>query len=321
MLDQYNVHAKGFRMARDLLKNGNVQDLKLKLISERTTDGRIYNQPTVSEVAALIVGDVDTAEKRDIILHKRGGQLQRIDEFHPSYLSYQYTLIFPIGENGYRDGILLKYQDETIVTKRNRLTIRAWLSYRIQSRKNDARTLICSRRLFQQFLVDGFTMMESERLTWLRKNQSKLRVGKYHRLNDQVINNDGQPQQKRGKRVVLPSSFVGSRRYLDQLYFDGMAISSKIGFPDIFITFTCNPNWPEIQRELSKDNLQPHDRPDIITRIFKIKFDALMKDLTHKHILGKVLACESYILLLFFNAHYISFLITTNLNCISHCFL
>jgi hypothetical protein len=76
-----------------------------------------------------------------------------------------------------------------------------------------------------------------------------------------------------------------------------MAISSQIGFPDIFITFTCNPNWPEIQRELAKDRLQSHDRPDIISRVFKMKLDALMKDITRKHILGKVLACDFYLLL------------------------
>jgi hypothetical protein len=25
-------------------------------------------------------------------------------------------------------------------------------------------------------------------------------------------------------------------------------ISAAVGFSDLFITFTCNPNWPEIQR-------------------------------------------------------------------------
>jgi hypothetical protein len=79
---------------------------------------------------------------------------------------------------------------------------------------------------------------------------------------------------------------------MDQLYFDGMAISSHVGFPDVFITFTCNPTWPEITRELHKNNLQPQDRPDLITKVFKIKFDELMKDLTKRHILGKVLACK-----------------------------
>jgi hypothetical protein len=287
-------------MARDVIRNTDVQDLKLKLISERKSDGRIYNQPTVSEVAALIVGDVDEAEERDIILHLRNGQLQRINEFHTAYLSYQYPLIFPYGEDGYRIGILLKYKHEVVPTKRNRLTVKKWLSYRIQSRKNQPRTLLCCRRLYQQFLVDGFTMMESERLTWLRKNQPKLRVSKYQRLNS----NPQSHQTKRGKRVVLPSTFVGSRRYLDQLYFDGMSISSKVGFSDLFITFTCNPNWPEIQREVLKDNLQANDRPDIIARVFKIKFDSLMKDLTKRHVLGKVLACKylinSYLVIILF---------------------
>ena len=58
-------------MARERIDSGNVQNLKLRLISDRKTDGRIYNQPTVSEVAALIVGDVDTAEQRDIIMEKK----------------------------------------------------------------------------------------------------------------------------------------------------------------------------------------------------------------------------------------------------------
>ncbi|KAI5419702.1 hypothetical protein KIW84_043750 [Lathyrus oleraceus] len=132
-------------------------------------------------------------------------------------------------------------------------------------------------------------MMESERLRWLRKNQSKLRVGKYHNLNE--YNSNGETHgSNTGKRIVLPSSYVGSRRYVDQLYFDGMAICSYIGFPDLFITFTCNPNWPEIQRLLGSVHLKASDRPDIISRVFKMKFDELLSDITKKSLLGKVLA-------------------------------
>jgi len=134
--------------------------------------------------------------------------------------------------------------------------------------------------------------MEAERLNWLRKNQSKLRVGKYRQLTDSASTNNQGEKVIQGKRVILPSTFVGSKRYMDQLYFDGMAISSVVGFPDIFITFTCNPKWPEITRELGKYNLKPQDRTDIISMVFKIKFDELIKDLTKKHILGKVMACK-----------------------------
>ncbi|MCH82301.1 helicase-like protein, partial [Trifolium medium] len=206
MLDQQNVHAKAFRMARDRLNTGNVKDLKLRLIHDRKTDGRIYNQPTVSEVAALIVGDVDAGDTRDIIIQQKGGQLARINEFHPTYLGYQYPLIFPYGEDGFRRGTLHKERPDVIITKRNRLTIMDWLSFRIQMRRLEAQTLMCSRRLFQQFLVDGFTMMEAERLSFVRNNQSTLRVGKYQKLN---ASTDSNP--KSGKRVVLPSTFVGSK--------------------------------------------------------------------------------------------------------------
>jgi hypothetical protein len=177
MLDEFNTHAKVFRMARARLLEDNTSDLKLQLISSRQTDGRIYNKPTVSEVAALILGDVDSAEKRDIIIQARNGHLQRIDEFHPSYLAYQYPLLFPYGEDGYRDDITHRKLVGKDVAKRSKLTIREWLAFRLQSRKFEAKTLLCSRKLFQQFLVDGFTMMEAERLNWLRNNQSTLRVG------------------------------------------------------------------------------------------------------------------------------------------------
>lgn len=46
--------------------------------------------------------------------------LQRIDEFHSSYLSFQYPLIFPYGEDGYRPSILLRYVDDTKVTKKKK---------------------------------------------------------------------------------------------------------------------------------------------------------------------------------------------------------
>jgi hypothetical protein len=81
---------------------------------------------------------------------------------------------------------------------------------------------------------------------------------------------------------------------MDQLYFDGMAISASVGFPDLFITFTCNPSWPEISRLVSKQNLKAHDRPDILARVFKIKLNELLKDLTKKHVLGKVMACKLF---------------------------
>lgn len=66
------------------------------------------------------------------------------------------------------------------------------------------------------------------------------------------------------RRVILPSSFTGGPRDMKALYQDAMARVRKHGKPDLFITFTCNPHWKEIREAIL--NLQPNDRPDIISR-------------------------------------------------------
>ena len=94
--------------------------------------------------------------------------------------------------------------------------------------------MIRSRRLFQQFLVDGYAILEAERLNFIRRNQAKLRVDKYCNLTEsqQGVQTKG---SSRGKRVIL-LPFIGGRRYMDQLYFDGMVICSHVGFQDLFVT-------------------------------------------------------------------------------------
>ena len=65
-----------------------------------------------------------------------------------------------------------------------------------------------------------------------------------------------------------------------------MSIVRKKGKPDLFITFTCNPTWIEITRELAKYG-QTHDqRPDIVARVFNIKLKRLMDDIKKNHIFG-----------------------------------
>ncbi|KAF1868275.1 hypothetical protein Lal_00018796 [Lupinus albus] len=55
---------------------------------------------------------------------------------------------------------------------------------------------------------------------------------------------------------------------------------------------SCNPNWSEIVRILKLMGLKPHDRPYIISRVFKMKFEELLHDLKRRHVLGKILACN-----------------------------
>lgn len=68
-----------------------------------------------------------------------------------------------------------------------------------------------------------------------------------------------------------------------------MAICRWAETLDLFVTMTCNPIWPEIKRHLKQTiHGQPTtDRPDIVTRMFKVKLDELMNDIRKNIILVK----------------------------------
>ena len=44
-----------------------------------------------------------------------------------------------------------------------------------------------------------------------------------------------------GHCIILPSSFTGGDRFMQQLYQDSMAIVWHFGCPTLFITFIANP--------------------------------------------------------------------------------
>ena len=46
-----------------------------------------------------------------------------------------------------------------------------------------------------------------------------------------------------GKRIILPSSYIGGDRFMQSIFQDSMAIVARFGHPTLFITFTANPKW------------------------------------------------------------------------------
>ena len=105
---------------------------------------------------------------------------------------------------------------------------------------------------------------------------------------DHIERHENAEDANAGRIVILPSSFEGSQRNMYQTFQDAMTIVTKYGKPDIFLTITANPRWPEIQ-----DNLLPHqcanDRPDIVSHVVNLKLKELLCDL-QRHALGYIIA-------------------------------
>ncbi|XP_060969574.1 uncharacterized protein LOC133036831 [Cannabis sativa] len=291
MLDQHNSLVKSFRMARDRFKEQPECTFRLRLLSTRTKDGRQYNLPTVSEVAGLIVGDFNEENcERDVIVEHRTNGLQRITDLHPSFMPMTYPLIHPYGEDGYRLRIPFRGELEN-ESDTKKLTMRQYYCFRLQQRLNEGHSLLQAGRLLQQYIVDCYMAIEEERFRWIRNNQKQLRSELYSGLMD-VVHRGDSDCSKVGKVIILPSSHCGGPRYRVQNYQDAMAISKWAGYPDLFLTFTCNPKWPEINDMLSligqKDDA---NRVDVICRVFEIKLFQLMEDLKNQQPFGKIIAC------------------------------
>lgn len=130
-------------------------------------------------------------------------------------------------------------------------------------------------------------MIESQRLSWVRQNQKVIRCDVLNGLQDAVGRGETCPNLV-GKRIVLPSSFTSGMRYMFNNCQDAMAVCKRFGYPDLFITVTCNSNWNEIKEFVSITGLSPSDRPDIVCQIFKIKLDQRMIDFKKDKIFGKI---------------------------------
>ena len=74
---------------------------------------------------------------------------------------------------------------------------------------------------------------------------------------------------------------------MHQNYQDAMAMIGRFGKPDLFLTFTCNPLSGEKNMKIYGPNEKANDRPDLVSRIFKIKLNELMHNIKVKGVLGK----------------------------------
>ena len=82
-----------------------------------------------------------------------------------------------------------------------------------------------------------------------------------------------------------------------QNYQDAMAICNWVGYPDLFLTFTCNPNWLEITRFIKSHGLRAEDCPQLLSRVFNVKVEHLMKDLRNGAFFGKYRAGIQHLIL------------------------
>ncbi|KAG8364247.1 hypothetical protein BUALT_Bualt19G0108300 [Buddleja alternifolia] len=175
----------------NILRNGVTNSGILASIVEglKTISNRQYNQPTASEIVALIIGDdTDAIGCRDIIVCKNDGYLKRISETHPSYTPLQYPLLFPYRTDGWRVGIPYNVTSEQ--SKEGKISMREFWAFRLQHRNLEGNTLLQGRRLFNQLAIDCYASIEQQRLNYIKTHQAEMRGDLYQGLENAVVSGD-----------------------------------------------------------------------------------------------------------------------------------
>ncbi|XP_076256127.1 uncharacterized protein LOC143193698 [Rhynchophorus ferrugineus] len=96
-----------------------------------------------------------------------------------------------------------------------------YYSYRLMIRENEDNHILKCRRLYHKYVVDMYVKIETDRLTFIRLNQTKLRSEEYIHLRD-AINTDGN-EQNVGRMTILPATYIGSPRHMHEYAQDAMS--------------------------------------------------------------------------------------------------
>jgi hypothetical protein len=294
ILNRVNPYAAAYKMMKQMEDQqalaaaaNNTEPPTIHMVIKRGTDKRRYNEPVHDEVAAVFVGpDGAPPEEQDIVVYPRNKPPQTISHMSSNTDPMTYPIFFPHGDIGWCQGMSHHPQRRTATL--NKVTPLQFYAYRLAIRQSFS-PLFYGRKLFQQYIVDTYVRVEAHRIKWIRENRKKLRVQKYQGLMDYIHTQAQQTGMNPGTIVILPSSFQGSPRNMQQNYQDAMAMVSKFGRPDLFLTFTCNPTCEDIVKSLLP-NQKPQHRPDIVARVFHVHLQELLHDITKKHVLGKTTA-------------------------------
>ncbi|KAG6679025.1 hypothetical protein I3842_14G110200 [Carya illinoinensis] len=265
-----NPYSLFFRSLGDL---SNLKNQVIHIRSDVGLDQCVFNVPTSSQVAAIWVEneDPDQLRGRDICVFSHSGGSHIVQYYFGCYDPLQYPLLFPLGDTGWHQGIQRVNRGSTLTTLNRKredpiVSCREYYCYKLQIREK----------------------IETSRLDYFRSKQQHIRSELYQGIVDTITLGETDASNV-GKRIILPSSFIGGPRDMRKRYMEAMTLVQRYGKPDIFLTMTCNPNWQEISNEL-RLHKESQNRPDLVARVFRAKLEELKDRLFKQQIFGKVLA-------------------------------
>jgi hypothetical protein len=200
-------------------------------------------------------------------------QPQRSSEFHILYDQLVYPLIFWNGSGGcdIRDS-----ENPQGATRRIRKVL---ISFILQPRDHFIDQLTTLR---EEFICAVYGRLINITITFLAQAQRRC-FAREDEIRDE--NSDGVPKEY-SLGTFIPPALTASDEYWHPIAPKWFALSTPLGPPTFFLTFTMNPYWAKYQALKRDRGTFPHSAMTAI--VFKAKLSALMKFIKDHEILGNV---------------------------------
>ncbi|KAH7703286.1 hypothetical protein AAVH_29542, partial [Aphelenchoides avenae] len=284
--------------------------------------GRIHvhrvPEPREQNIAAIWVSDEGEPPRYygAWLSGRKKGEFRKLDTLDPNLDPSLYPLLFPRGQQGYKQGIPLKdaaftdqdqaeddddgvverdMQGEPGSNSRNYISGRQHDRYVYAHRGSDVREphwLHSKGRLAEFYTIDAANRRERHEFDMAQHFQEDRRLISAKEF-VQAMENMLQrvhPGAKLGKMMHCKPTVKGSRAYMQRAFANAMTIFDRKGKPALFVTFTGNPQWPEIQALLNTSTDTWLNHPQEVVRIFADKAYEFLTDILKRDVLGKVVA-------------------------------
>ena len=142
--------------------------------------------------------------------------------------------------------------------------------------------------LSQQYVIDQTAKIQDHDIAYLNTIQEKFRTSDYKTFTDaQEAGTTDSIGKEVPKSTFLPSSFRFGERHMRERFRDTMAQCKTLGNPSVLVTMTANPAWAEVVEECKRSGETASMRPDIVSRVFRMKLQQLEAELFSNGLLGK----------------------------------
>jgi hypothetical protein len=165
-----------------------------------------------------------------------------------------------------------------------------YCKYALQTRVDPETNLVVFNPLLhmgyfsQQVICEMWAFLEQERVRsashFIAKNAAARTTTVFEALSA-VRSGVGGEMPDGKKRSFLSDKHSGTYAYKRRHAHNAISMFRKYGDPDLFITMTCNPNWPEFKeyREMMEASGIKYSRtdPSVMYRVFELKVRKLME--------------------------------------------